>query len=245
MSKTNDSGNENIGAGALICIPTYNEAENITRIVPAVFEQLPATHILIIDDNSPDETGKLADEMAAKDERIHVLHREKKEGLGAAYLAAFSWALERDYRFVFEFDADFSHNPKYLPVFLRALDVYDLIIGSRRVPGGGVENWQAHRRLISWGGSFYARTILGCGIRDLTGGFNCFRREVLESLDLEAINTMGYGFQIEIKFRSVQAGFKVKELPIVFPDRVRGVSKMNSSLFFEAMWQVIKMRVGK
>ncbi len=230
------------GAGALICIPTYNEKENIEKIVPAVLEQVALANILIIDDNSPDGTGQLADALAEKDQRVKVLHRTAKEGLGRAYLAGFEWALARDYRYIFEFDADFSHNPKYLPEFVEALKEYDVVIGSRRVSGGGVENWSAFRRFLSWGGSFYARTILGAPIQDLTGGFNGFRREALATIGLENLETSGYGFQIEIKYRCYNAGLKLIEKPIVFPDRVRGQSKMSKKIFVEAMLGVLKMR---
>lgn len=231
------------GAGALICIPTYNEAENLPRIVPAVLEAVPEAHVLVADDNSPDGTGALADEIAARDGRVHVLHRRGKEGLGKAYLAAFAWALERDYRYVFEFDADFSHDPKYLPGFVAVLERgADVVVGSRRVAGGGVENWGAMRRFISWGGSLYARTILQVPIRDLTGGFNGFRREALEVMDLEGVGSTGYCFQIELKYRALKHGFKVVELPIVFPDRVHGVSKMSGDIFMEAVVQVWRLR---
>jgi len=234
------------GKQTLICIPTYNEKENIEKIVPAVLAEVPDAQVLIVDDNSPDGTGDIADTMAKEDSRIHVLHRKAKEGLGRAYLAAFNWALEHDYQYVFEFDADFSHNPTYLPVFLgRLQNDADVVIGSRRVEGGGVENWGAMRRFISWGGSFYARSILGVNVMDLTGGFNGFKRHVLETLDLGAIATAGYGFQIEIKYRSVKEGFAVVEEPIIFPDRVLGKSKMSKKIFFEAMMQVWKMRFSK
>jgi len=232
------------GKGALICIPTYNEKENIELIVPAVFEQVPEAHILVVDDNSPDGTGEIADNMAAKDDRIHVLHREAKEGLGKAYLAAFEWGLEREYQYFFEFDADFSHNPIYLPEFLGLLQENDVVVGSRRIEGGGVENWGLMRQFISWGGSFYARTVLGISVQDLTGGFNGFRREVLENLDFDSMQTAGYGFQIEIKYRCVKEGLKVIESPIVFPDRVAGKSKMSNKIFLEAMLQVLKLRFG-
>lgn len=233
------------GKGALICIPTYNEKENIEKIIPAVLQQVPEAHILVVDDNSPDGTGDIADSMSEKDERIHVLHRTAKEGLGKAYLSAFEWGLERDYQYFFEFDADFSHNPIYLPEFLNLLQDNDVVIGSRRVEGGGVENWGLLRQFISWGGSFYARTVLGVSVQDLTGGFNGFRREVLEHLDFDSIQTAGYGFQIEIKYRCVKEGFKVVESPIIFPDRVAGKSKMSNKIFIEAMLQVLKLKFGK
>ncbi|MCG8421989.1 MAG: polyprenol monophosphomannose synthase [Proteobacteria bacterium] len=232
------------GAATLICIPTYNEAENVTRIVPAVLEQVPRANVLVVDDNSPDGTGQLADRMAGEDSRVHVLHRKGKEGLGKAYLAAFQWALERNYQYIFEFDADFSHNPEYLPVFAGLLhaDKADVLVGSRRVKGGGVENWSLHRRFISWGGSLYARIVLGLGSRDLTGGFNGFRRAVLESIELDRVTSTGYCFQIELKYRAVKRGFRVLEQAIVFPDRVLGKSKMNGAIFAEAVVQVWKLR---
>jgi dolichol-phosphate mannosyltransferase len=232
------------GDGALICIPTYNEIENLPLIVPAVLEAVPRAHILVVDDNSPDGTGKLADEMAAKDARIKVMHRKGKEGLGKAYLAAFAWAIEHGYRFVFEFDADFSHKPDYLPVFIGALaSDADMVIGSRRVKGGGVENWGLHRRLISWGGSFYSRAVLGIPVRDLTGGFNGFRRETLQGINLGEVTSSGYCFQIELKFRAIRGGFNVVEAPIIFPDRVHGKSKMSGKIFAEALKQVWKLRL--
>lgn len=231
------------GRGALICIPTYNEAENLPRIVPAVLEAVPEAHVLVVDDGSPDGTGKIADDLAARDPRVHVLHRAGKEGLGKAYLAAFAWALARDYAYVFELDADFSHDPKYLPGFCRRLaDGADVVIGSRRVPGGGVENWGAARRLISWGGSFYARTVLGVPVRDLTGGFNGFRREALLRLDLDRVQSSGYCFQIELKYRAIRQGLRVVEAPIVFPDRVLGQSKMSGRIFLEALTHVWRLR---
>lgn len=234
------------GAGAVICIPTYNEIENLPRVVPAVLEAVPQAHVLIVDDNSPDGTGALADEMAAKDPRIQVMHRKGKEGLGKAYLAAFNWALQRGYQFVFEFDADLSHNPRYLPGFIQALaDGADMVVGSRRVPGGGVENWGLVRRFISWGGSFYSRLVLGVPLQDLTGGFNGFRRQTLEGIGLPEVSSSGYCFQIELKYRALRRGFKVVEGPIIFPDRTAGVSKMSSKIFMEAIAQVWKLRLRR
>ncbi len=233
------------GETALICIPTYNERENIELIVPAVLASVPKAHVLVIDDNSPDGTGDIADRIAAGDDRVHVLHRGGKEGLGKAYLDGFRWAVAAGYRYLFECDADFSHDPKYLPTFMEILQDADVVVGSRRIPGGGVENWGALRRLVSWGGSMYAMTILGVGVRDLTGGFNGFRTEVIEAIGLDGFETSGYGFQIEVKFRAIRAGFKVVEAPIVFPDRVRGKSKMSPAIMREAMVNVIKLRLGK
>jgi len=235
------------GTGALICIPTYDERENLREIVAAVRAAVPAAEILVVDDASPDGTGELADELAAADSAVHVLHRAGKEGLGRAYVAAFGWALGRDYDYVFEFDADFSHDPAYLPGFWAMLHdgAADVVVGSRRVEGGGVEDWGVLRRAVSWGGSLYARTVLGVGIRDLTGGFNGFRREVLAALDLEAFEATGYGFQIELKYRALRAGFRVVEAPIVFPDRKRGQSKMNLGIFREALVRVVALRFSR
>lgn len=233
------------GAGALVCIPTYNEKENVERIAAAVLEALPGADVLVIDDNSPDGTGAIADSMAAGEPRVRVLHREGKEGLGKAYLAGFAWALERGYRYVVEFDADFSHDPAALPEMVRRLGSgADVVVGSRRVPGGGCENWPLHRRLVSSAGSVYARTLLGVKVRDLTGGFNGFRREALARLPLDRIGTSGYGFQIEIKYRAVKAGLRVEEMPITFRDRRAGTSKMSGAIFLEAMLNVLRLRFG-
>ena len=232
------------GAGALIIIPTYNETENLPSLIPAIHEHLPEAHVLVVDDNSPDGTGPLADTLAAADERIHVLHREGKAGLGTAYIAGFRWGLARDYQFLFEMDADFSHQPRYLPDLLRAAQDHDMVIGSRYVPGGGTEDWGVMRKLMSRGGSLYARTILGVSIRDLTGGFKCFRREALEAIDLDGIRSKGFGFQVEMNYKVSRQGLRVAEVPIVFPDRSRGTSKMNRRIFFEALVNVWKIRLG-
>ena len=231
------------GASTLICMPTYNEAENLERILPAIFEALPQAHVLVIDDQSPDGTGQLADQMAADDARVHVLHRAKKEGLGPAYLAGFGWALERPrYQVVLEMDADFSHQPRYLPEMVRQTDHYDVVIGSRYIAGGGTSDWGLLRRMISRGGGFYARTILGLDIHDLTAGFVAWRRPVLEALDLEGVEASGYVFQIELKYRAWRAGFRLLEVPIVFPDRVAGDSKMTPDIALEALWRVWRIR---
>lgn len=228
----------------LVIIPTYNEKENLTNIVKAVFAKID-THILIVDDNSPDGTGELAEELASGEfrDRLFVLHREKKEGLGKAYVAGFKWALARDYQHIFEMDADFSHNPDYLPQFLEKIRDYDLVIGSRYVRGGGVENWSFFRMLISRGGSLYSRMVLGIPIRDLTGGFKCFRRIVLESINLDNLFLSGFGFQIEMNYRTYKKGFRVFELPIIFRDRMFGKSKMSQRIFFEALLMVIRLRL--
>lgn len=229
---------------ALVCIPTYNERDNVEPITRAVLDADARVDVLVVDDNSPDGTGILADELAAKEPRIQVLHRAKKEGLGRAYLHAFRWALEHGYAYVLEMDADFSHNPRYLPGMLDAAEKgADLVLGSRYVEGGGTVNWGRARKAISRGGSFYARTILGLPIRDLTGGFKCFRRKVLETLDLDAVQSTGYGFQIELTYRALKAGFRVEEIPIVFEDRRVGQSKMSRKIFLEALTMVWKLRL--
>lgn len=227
---------------ALVIMPTYNERENLPLIVGAIFEVEPDLHILVVDDGSPDGTGDLADSIAARDPRVHVLHREGKLGLGTAYIAGFKWALERTYTRVFEMDADFSHQPKYIPAFLAAADRAHVVLGCRYIKGGGTEGWTAMRKAISRGGNLYARVILGLPFHDLTGGFKCFRREVLETIDLDGVRSEGYAFQIELTYRSVKAGFDVEEVPIVFPDRIHGESKMSGSIIHEAMINVIKLR---
>jgi dolichol-phosphate mannosyltransferase len=229
---------------ALVIIPTYNERDNLESIARAVLSADQRVDVLVVDDNSPDGTGQLADELAKSEPRIQVLHRAKKEGLGRAYLHAFRWALDHGYQFVMEMDADFSHDPKYIPQFLdEAQAGADLVLGSRYVPGGGTVNWGPGRQLISKGGSLYARSILGVDIRDLTGGFKCFRRTVLESLSLDAVKSTGYAFQIELTYRALKAGFKVKEIPIVFEDRRVGQSKMSRKIFLEALTMVWKLRL--
>lgn len=228
---------------ALVCIPTYNERENLEGIVEAVLAADARTEVLVVDDNSPDRTGDLADALAAREPRVHVLHRARKEGLGRAYLAAFAWALARPYAFVLEMDADWSHPPRYLPELLdRAEAGADLVLGSRYVPGGGTVNWGWLRRFISRGGSLYARTVLGLGVRDLTGGFKCFRRRVLESIHLAAVHSTGYAFQIELTYRTLRNGFRVEEIPIVFEDRRVGQSKMSRRIVVEALTMVWKLR---
>jgi dolichol-phosphate mannosyltransferase len=225
-----------------VVLPTYNEAENLERIVAAILEQLPESRrVLIVDDNSPDGTGEIADRLAASDD-VSVLHRPKKEGLGPAYLAGFRVALDAGAELLIEMDADFSHDPHHLPALLRAIENADLAIGSRYVPGGGITDWGPMRRFISRGGSAYARISLGIGIRDLTGGFKCFRREVLESIDLDSIESRGYAFQVETTYRAIKRGFRVVEVPIVFRDRREGNSKMSRAIVAEAMWRVPAMR---
>lgn len=231
---------------AWLVLPTYNEAENLEAFLAAVLPKLPAdARVLVVDDSSPDGTGKLADRLAAEDERVRVLHRTEKEGLGPAYIAGFREALAQGAGLILEMDADFSHDPAYLPRLLEAAQRADLVIGSRYVDGGGVSDWSALRRGISRGGSAYARLVLGVGVRDLTGGFKCFRREVLETIDLDAVDARGYAFQIEVTYRALQAGFKVAEVPIVFRDRQAGSSKMDGSIVLEAIWRVPQMRFGR
>jgi dolichol-phosphate mannosyltransferase len=227
---------------ALVCLPTYDERENLAAMVAAIHAAAPRLDVLVIDDNSPDGTGKLADEIARGDPRVKVLHRPGKQGLGRAYLAGFAWALERGYGLVLEMDCDFSHDPKYLPEMLERARVADLVLGSRYVPGGGTQNWSALRRFISRGGSLYARTLLGLPIRDLTGGFKCFRREVLEAIDLPSVECSGYAFQIELTYRAVRGGFRVAEMPILFVDRRVGRSKMSRRIVLEALRKVWSIR---
>lgn len=226
-----------------VILPTYNEAENLERIVGAVLEHLPSSRrVLIVDDNSPDGTGEIADRLAEADESVAVLHRERKEGLGPAYLAGFRVALEGGAERIIEMDADFSHDPGYLPRLIEATERADLAIGSRYVPGGGITEWGPLRRFISRGGSAYARAALGLPVKDLTGGFKCFRRIVLETIDLDTIEARGYAFQVETTYRAIKSGFRVVEVPIVFKDRADGTSKMSKSIVAEAMWRVPGMR---
>jgi dolichol-phosphate mannosyltransferase len=228
---------------ALVCLPTYNEAENLGPVVAAILAAAPV-EILVIDDGSPDGTGRLADEIAAREPRVHVLHRERKEGLGKAYLAGFAWALARPYALVLEMDADFSHNPAHLPAMLARAQDADLVLGSRYVAGGGTVNWGVGRKVISRGGSTYARAILGLPYRDLTGGFKCFRRGVLEAIDLGTVECTGYAFQIELTYRAHRRGFRIAEIPIVFEDRRVGHSKMSRRIVLEAIRKVWSIRAS-
>ena len=229
---------------AWLILPTYNEAENIGPMVHAARASLrPDDRILIVDDNSPDGTGQLADQLAAEVPNVEVLHRPGKQGLGRAYLAGFEHALATGADFVLEMDSDFSHDPADLPRLIETAEHgADLVLGSRYVPGGSVTDWGLLRRLISRGGSWYARVVLGVKVRDLTGGFKCFRRAVLEALDLNAVHADGYGFQIELTYRTIKAGFRVVEIPIVFRDRRVGQSKMNARIALEAVWKVPALR---
>jgi dolichol-phosphate mannosyltransferase len=228
---------------ATVCLPTYNERENLEAMLRAL-EQL-GVRVLVVDDNSPDGTGEIADRLAAELDFVSVIHRERKEGLGPAYIAGFRQALADGAELILELDCDFSHDHADVPRLIAACESgADLALGSRYVPGGGTENWGLGRRIVSWGGSFYARLLLGVGIRDLTGGFKCYRRHVLETIDLEAIDSKGYAFQIEITYRTLRKGFRVVEVPIRFADRTAGHSKMSRSIFLEAVVKVPLLRLA-
>ncbi|MGW3572386.1 polyprenol monophosphomannose synthase [Streptomyces sp. NPDC000941] len=222
----------------LVIIPTYNEAENIKPIVARVRESVPEAHVLVADDNSPDGTGKVADELAAEDDHVRVLHRKGKEGLGAAYLAGFHWGIEHGYGVLVEMDADGSHQPEELPRLLTALKGADLVIGSRWVPGGRIVNWPKRREYLSRGASTYSRILLDVPIRDVTAGFRAFRKETLEGLGMDAVASQGYCFQIDMAWRAVKAGFHVIEVPVTFVERERGDSKMSRDIVTEAFWRV-------
>jgi dolichol-phosphate mannosyltransferase len=232
--------------GAWLILPTYNEAENIEGLVRAALAQLETTGrehtILVVDDGSPDGTGRIADRLAEELAFVRVLHRERKQGLGRAYLAGFGLALANGAELVLEMDADFSHDPADLPRLIAAAEAADLVLGSRYVPGGGVSSWGRVRRLLSRGGSAYARILLGVPVRDLTGGFKCFHRRVLEAIDLEHVHADGYGFQIELTYKAVRAGFTVAEIPILFRERSVGKSKMTARIALEAVWKVPLLR---
>lgn len=228
---------------ALIIFPTYNERENIEKIVHAVLPLDPRIHVLVVDDNSPDGTGAIADKLAAQESKVRVLHREKKEGLGQAYIAGFRWALEEGFDFIFEMDADFSHGPEYIKFFLKEIQTHDLVIGSRYINGVNVINWPMSRLLLSYFANVYTRWVTGLPLRDATGGFKCFRRKVLESIDLDAVGSSGYSFQIEVSMRAWKKGFKIKEIPIIFYDRTAGESKMSKKIVREAIWMVWWLRV--
>jgi dolichol-phosphate mannosyltransferase len=232
-----------------VVLPTYNERENLEPVVAGVREALgrvaPDHTLLIVDDSSPDGTGELADELAARDPAVRVLHRPGKQGLGQAYIAGFEVALAAGAALVIEMDADLSHDPAHLPAMVDGARNFDLVLGSRYVPGGEVRNWGALRRLVSRWGCWYARVVLGVGVRDLTGGFKCFRREVLEALDLDRIRSQGYAFQVELTYRAIQRGFRVLEIPIIFTDRAVGQSKMSRRIVLEAMWMVPALRAAR
>jgi dolichol-phosphate mannosyltransferase len=228
----------------LVIIPTYNERENIPRIVPMVLAQDDRLDVLIIDDASPDGTGQLADELAAANPRVQVLHRAGKLGLGTAYIAGFRWGIERNYDWMFEMDADFSHDPAHLPAFLDALGDYDVVLGSRYLEGRvTVINWPITRLILSYGANVYARMVTGLPVADATGGFKAFRRQVLETIDLSRVLSEGYTFQIEMSFRAWKKGFRLAEIPIVFVDRTIGESKMSKKIIREAVWKVWQLRM--
>lgn len=229
----------------LIIIPTYNEYENLPLLVHDIFAYAPTTDILIVDDNSPDGTGRLADEMSRKNARIHVLHRPGKLGLGTAYIAGFKYAIAHRYDAAFEMDADFSHDPRYLPDFLKAIHEADLVIGSRYIPGGSTPNWSKSRRFISGFGNIFARFILGITVHDCTGGYRCYRRQLLEAIDLDGVESRGYAFQIEMTYRVMQQRFKIVETPITFMDRRLGTSKMSRKIVIEAFTYVLRARFQK
>ena len=228
---------------ALVIVPTYNERDNILKLIDAVLAQADELDVLVVDDGSPDGTGALVDERAAADDRVHILHRERKLGLGTAYLAGFRWALERDYEFIFEMDADFSHDPQHLPQFLASVENADLVLGSRYREGRvTIVNWPIARLMLSYFANVYARAVTGLQVYDATGGFKCFRRKVLEAIDLTKVKSNGYAFQIEMSFRVWKKGFRIVEIPIVFVDRTEGSSKMSRAIIREAVWMVWRLR---
>jgi dolichol-phosphate mannosyltransferase len=227
----------------LVVVPTYNERVNLPIIVPAILQQDPRVDVLVVDDNSPDGTGAIADTLATESPRVHVLHREAKQGLGKAYLAGFTWALARSYDLLIEMDVDFSHDPKFLPELIRAAGEADLVIGSRYKTGVNVINWPMSRLLLSIGANQYARWITGLPLTDSTGGFKCFRRSVLEAIDFSRVRSNGYAFQIEMSYRAWRKGFRLVEVPIVFTDRIEGQSKMNKRIVREAIWMVWWLRL--
>lgn len=229
----------------IIIIPTYNEKENISSLVPKIFYYLPDSHILFIDDNSPDGTAKVIQQFQKTIPQIHLIQRPSKGGLGSAYIQGFKWALKNHYEYIFEMDGDFSHHPKYLADLLKAAQTHDLVLGSRYIYGGGVENWNILRRILSKSGSFYSRFLLSLPYKDLTGGFKCFRSHVLKSLDLDRIQSEGYCFQIELTYKTHQKGFKISEIPIIFTERCQGKSKISRKIVFEALWKVPLLRFCK
>jgi dolichol-phosphate mannosyltransferase len=232
-------------ARPLVIIPTYNEKENIPVIIPEILSIDERINVLVVDDNSPDGTGQIADNLSERDSRIHVLHRQQKQGLGMAYLAGFRWALEKNYTCMFEMDADFSHRPVYLRDFLSTIADYDLVIGSRYIDGVNVINWSMFRLLLSFYANVYTRWITGLPLRDATGGFKCYRREVLQAIDFDQIKSDGYSFQIEMSFNAWCKGFRIKEIPIIFYEREAGSSKMSKKIVREAIWMVWRLRLKK
>jgi dolichol-phosphate mannosyltransferase len=226
----------------LVVIPTYNEADNISRIIPAVLSQAAGLEILVVDDHSPDGTGKLVREFAAKDTRVHLLERPEKAGLGSAYVAGLKYALGHSYDIIFEMDADFSHNPKEIPNFLAKLQDFDLVLGSRYTNGVRVLNWPIQRLMLSYAANVYTRVMTGLPIHDATGGFKCFRRAVLDSINLDKVKSNGYAFQIEMSYKAWKKGFRIAEVPIVFLDRRAGASKMSKQIVYEALFMLWKLR---
>ncbi len=230
----------------LIIIATYNEKGNIEKLISEIFAVVPHVNILVIDDNSPDKTYEIVEKLAKDkyNDNLFLMKRAAKLGLGTAYIAGFNWGIERQYDVIMHMDADFSHHPRYIPEFFEAIKTNDLVLGSRYIKGGGVVNWGFKRKLISMGGSLYSRVILGLKTRDLTGGFKCFRRKALESIDVNNLKSTGYSFQVETTYKAFLNGFKIKEIPIIFEDRVVGQSKMSSGIFVEALLMVIKLRLS-
>ena len=229
---------------ALVIIPTYNESENIERIIDEVLNHEPDIHILVVDDNSPDGTARLVKALKKRHPAIHLLEREKKDGLGQAYLAGFKFALQNGYEYIFEMDADFSHDPKEIPNFLKAIDEVDIVLGSRYIRGVNVVNWPLQRLLLSYFANMYTRFVTGMPVMDATGGYKCIRREVLENIDFDRIHSSGYAFQIELTYKAWRKGFRIKEIPIIFVDRVYGQSKLSRSIMWEAMFLVWKLRIS-
>jgi dolichol-phosphate mannosyltransferase len=226
----------------LVIIPTYNEKDNIGKIIPLVLKQDPDIEVLVVDDNSPDGTGKIVEEIISTNRRVKLIQRVKKSGLGTAYLTGFQYALQYGFDYIFEMDSDFSHNPAYLPYFLSAIQEADLVLGSRYIKGVNVVNWPMSRLILSYYANVYARWVTGLPVKDSTGGFKCFKREVLEKIGLDRIHSNGYAFQIEMSFRAWKKGFKIKEIPIIFVDRREGESKMSKKIVREAVWMVWKLR---
>lgn len=227
---------------ALVVIPTYNERENIERLIRRLLNLKINIDILVVDDNSPDGTGPLVDQIVSRFNRVHIIHREKKEGIGQAYIAGFKWALAGEYGVIMGMDADFSHRPRYIPAFLKNIEKYDMVIGSRWMKGGRISNWPLFRVILSRSANFYVARVLNVPICDMTGGFNCFKRKVLEKIDLDSIHSDGYSFQIEIKYRAIKNNFKLFEIPITFTDRKAGSSKISKRIIWEAMYIVWKFK---
>ena len=229
-----------------IVIPTYNERNNIVKLLDKIFNlRIEGLNVLVVDDNSPDGTGRLVEELKRGNLRLDVLHRRQKAGLGQAYIAGFKEVLARGADFIFEMDADFSHNPDYIPDFLAAAESCDLVLGSRYIKGGGTKNWNRMRKFVSRGGNIYSRLILGLPFRDVTGGFKCYRRKVLEKIGLDSLSSVGYNFQIETTYKAYRSGFRIKEIPIIFVERAEGKSKFNLRIILESFWKVLELRFKK